>query len=72
MRAYYLTHQRIRAFVLGVPEGWHVNLFDLEKRQWSASTNGSIYPTLGEAKAAAEDQVAAALGRKPPLRTKWH
>src|SRR6516225_587699 len=38
MRAFYSTQKNFRAFILGTPEGWHVSIYDLQKRQW-AETN---------------------------------
>lgn len=38
MRYYYSTHTFIRLFVLGVPEGWQVALYDIDKQQWIDNT----------------------------------
>jgi hypothetical protein len=69
MRALYATQKHIRVFVLGVPEGWHMGVYDLQREQWQI--NGHLHDTLAEAKAAAEEQVVALIGKKLP-RLKWH
>jgi hypothetical protein len=70
MRSHYATHKTIRLFVLGVPEGWHVKLFDLGRRQWIENT-ASMESTLKEAKSVAQERAAAIVGRKLPEST-WH
>lgn len=70
MRAFYITYKHVRVFVLGVPEGWQVVLYDLQKERW-LSTGCSIYGTLSEAKADAREKATAVLGRKLP-ELKWH
>jgi hypothetical protein len=45
MKALYSTHKHIRVFVFGVPEGWQVALFDLQKQEWidrGCSSNDSL------------------------------
>jgi hypothetical protein len=63
MRAFYATHKHIRLFILGVPDGWLVALYDLEKRHW-INKGDSMYGTLKEAKAGVRERVAALLGKK--------
>ena len=70
MRAYYSNHKQIRLFVLGTPEGWHVGLYDLQKRKWIA-LDDSIQSTLQDAKADAQQKAAAMFGSRPPA-LKWH
>jgi hypothetical protein len=69
MRAFYATHKHIRVFVFGVPEGWHIGVYDLERKQWQM--NGNLHYSLKEAKSAAEEQIVALIGRKLPV-VKWH
>jgi hypothetical protein len=45
MRASYATHEHIRLFVLGVPDGWLAAPYDLEKRQW-INKGDLMYGTL--------------------------
>jgi hypothetical protein len=70
MRAYYSTRKHVRLFVLGVPEGWLVSAFDLQKHEWIVK-DGSFYDTLKSAKAFAEDQAAVMLG-KQLTNIRWH
>jgi hypothetical protein len=70
MRAFDSTHQRIRVFVLGVPEGWEVAVYDLEKQEWVAGANAR-HDTLKAAKADALTKAAAVLG-KPARKVQWH
>jgi hypothetical protein len=70
MRAYYSTHKHIRLFILGTPEGWHVGLYDLQKRKWT-DLDGSIQSTLKEAKADAQKKAAAMFGKELSV-VKWH
>jgi hypothetical protein len=69
MRAFYATHRHIRVFVFGVPEGWHVGVYDLERKEWQMS--GHLHDALKEAKTAAEDQMVALVGKKASA-VKWH
>jgi len=70
MRAFYSTQKNFRVFILGTPEGWHVSIYDLQKRQW-AETNGRVEDTLKTAKATAQKQTSLLLGKKV-LDMKWH
>jgi hypothetical protein len=70
MRAYYSTHNHIRLFIFGTPEGWHVGVYDLDKRQWT-DLDGSIQGTLKEAKEDAQRKAAATLGKQLSV-VKWH
>jgi outer membrane protein TolC len=70
MKALYSTHKHIRVFVFGVPEGWQVALFDLQKQEWidrGCSSNDS----LKEAKADALQRAATMIG-KHLLNVQWH
>ena len=70
MRAFYFTHKHIRAFVFGVPEGWHTGVYDLQKKKWT-QMNGFLHGTLRDAKAAAEKQIVELIGTKLNGVT-WH
>jgi hypothetical protein len=70
MRSFYATYKHIRVFILGVPESWHVALYDLQARRW-LDVGGSIDGTLRDAKLQALEQAAAVIGRKLP-EMKWH
>jgi|KBSMisStaDraftv2_1062788.scaffolds.fasta_scaffold1961979_1 hypothetical protein len=70
MRAYYSTHKSIRLFVLGVPEGWLVLLYDLRNQQWIDNT-AFMQSTLGEAKIVAKQKAEAVIGKNLPDCT-WH
>ena len=70
MRSFYATHEQIRIFVLGVPESWHVALYDLQLKKW-LDAGGSIDGTLKDAKADALAKAAAVIGRRLP-ELKWH
>jgi hypothetical protein len=69
MRSFYATHKHIRLFVLGVPEGWHVGVYDLLKGQWTDM--GWSHTSLREAKIDAKEKAAALLGVTLP-DAKWH
>jgi hypothetical protein len=70
MRSFYTTYKHIRVFVLGVPESWHVALYDLQAKKW-LDVGGSIDGTLRNAKQQGLEQAAAIIGRKVP-ELKWH
>ncbi len=68
MRAFYITHKHIRAFVLGVPEGWLVAMYDLHKHEW---LDKGGCDTLKEAKNNAVQRTAALLGTQV-VNIRWH
>jgi hypothetical protein len=70
MKAIYSTHKYIRVFVFGVPEGWQVALYDLQRQEW-IDRSCSSHDNLKEAKADALNKAAAVLG-KPLLNIEWH
>ena len=70
MRSYYSTHKSIRLFVLGVPEGWQVALYDIDKQQWIDNA-AWVQDTLRGAKAFAQERAAVVSGEKLP-QCKWH
>ena len=70
MRAHYATHKHIRIFTLGVPEGWLVSVYDLQKHIWVARCD-CVAGTLREAKINAEERAADLIGKKI-LEMKWH
>ena len=70
MKAIYSTHNGIRLFVFGVPEGWNVALYDLHKREW-IDRGCSSHDTLKEAKTNAVEREAAIFGR-PLAKVEWH
>ena len=70
MKALYSTHKYIRVFVFGVPEGWQVALYDLQRQQW-IDRGCSSHDNLKDAKAHALDRAAAVLG-KPLVNIQWH
>lgn len=70
MRAIYSTHKQIRLFILGVPEGWQVAVFDLQKQEWTDRACSS-YGTLMQAKRNALERAAAIFG-KHLLHVQWH
>ena len=70
MRAIYSTHKGIRLFVFGVPEGWHVALYDLHKREW-IDRGCASHDTLKAAKANAVGRAAVIFG-KPLEKVEWH
>jgi hypothetical protein len=65
MRSFYATHEHIRLFVFGVPEGWLAAIYDLRKREW-IDKGGWIHSTLGEAKADLRDRATTLLGTNLP------
>ena len=69
MRAFYATYRSVRVFVFGVPEGWQVGVYDLQRKQWQMDS--ALRDTLKEAKVAAEEQAVALIGKKLP-GMKWH
>ena len=71
MRSYYATHKHLRLFVLGVPEGWQVALYDLEKAQW-IDKDGCMRGTLREAKTDLLTKAALLLDQKLPDDLHWH
>ena len=70
MKALYSTHKHIRLFIFGVPEGWQVALYDLQKREWIDRVCSS-HESLREAKAHALEKAAEVLG-KHLLKVQWH
>jgi len=70
MKAIYSTHNGIRLFVFGVPEGWNVALYDLHKREW-IDRGCSSHDTLKEARANAVESAAAILGHRL-VKVEWH
>ena len=70
MRALYSTLKHIRIFILGVPEGWQVGLYDLQTQEW-IDRRCSSHSSLREAKAHALERAAEVLG-KHLINTKWH
>ena len=70
MKALYSTHKYIRVFVFGVPEGWQVALYDLQRQEW-IDRGCSSHDNLKDAKAHALDRAAAVLG-KPLVNIQWH
>jgi hypothetical protein len=69
MRAFYATHKQIRVFILGTPEGWHVAVFDLQRRRWAHLEDGT-QPTLKEAKIHAQENAERIAGSRVP-ELKW-
>ena len=59
----------MRIFVLGTPEGWHVALYDLTRKQWTR-VEDRPQPTLQDAKTRALAHAALLLGSVPP-KMKW-
>lgn len=70
MKALYSTHKHIRLFIFGVPEGWQVALYDLQKQEW-IDRGCSSYDSLREAKARALDRAAEVFGKRL-LNVQWH
>ena len=70
MKALYSTQKYIRAFVFGVPEGWQVALYDLQRQEW-IDRNCASHDNLKDAKADALERVATMLG-KHLLHVQWH
>jgi hypothetical protein len=70
MRAQYFTYRHIRIFILGVPEGWQVALFDLQRREW-IGLGCSSHGTLKEARLHASEKVAEIVGKRL-IKIKWH
>ena len=70
MRAYYATYNHVRVFVLGVPEGWLVSVYDMQNRQWF-DRGDCITDTLREAKSSAQAKAADLTGEKV-RELKWH
>ena len=70
MKALYSTHKYVRVIVFGVPEGWQVALYDLQRQEW-IDRGCSSHDNLKEAKADALERAAAVLG-KPLLNIHWH
>ncbi len=70
MKALYLTHKYIRVFVFGIPEGWQVALYDLQRQEW-IDRGCSSHDNLKEAKADALEKAATVLG-KHLLNIQWH
>ena len=70
MKALYSTHEHVRLFVFGVPEGWQVAVYDLSKQEWT-DRGCSSYASLKEAKAHALDRAAEVLG-KHLVNVHWH
>jgi hypothetical protein len=70
MKALYSTHKYIRVFVFGVPEGWQVALYDLQRREW-IDRGCSSHDNLKEAKADGLAR-AAAMKREAPAECQWH
>jgi hypothetical protein len=56
-------------FILGVPEGWQADLYDLDKHQW-IDKRPSVHESLKEAKAHLQATAAVALGKQLP-EIKW-
>jgi len=69
MRAFYATHKTVRVFVLGTPDGWHVALYDLTRKEWR-HVEEKPHPTLQEAKTCALARAELLVGRLPP-KMKW-
>ena len=65
MRAFYATHKTVRVFVLGTPDGWHVALYDLTRKEWR-HVEEKPHPTLQEAKTCALAHAELLVGRLPP------
>ena len=70
MRALYSTQKHFRAVILGMPEGWQVSIYDLQKQEW-VEKSGGIEDTLKTAKATAQEKTSLLLGKKAP-EIKWH
>ena len=70
MRAYYATYKHVRVFVFGVPEGWMVSVYDIQKCQWLDRCD-SVADTLKEAKINAQAR-ASELNGKKALELRWH
>jgi hypothetical protein len=70
MRAYYATQEHVRLFVLGVPEGWLVSAYDLQKHEWVLK-DGHLQDSLKTAKAFAEEEVTSLVGKKA-ANIRWH
>jgi len=70
MKALYSTHKHIRIFVFGVPEGWQVALYDLQRHEW-IDRGRSSHDSLREAKAQAVERAAEVLGRQL-VNIQWH
>ena len=70
MRAYYATHKHVRVFVFGVPEGWLVSVYDVQKRRW-LDWSDCVIDTLREAKIKAQTKASELTGTKAP-ELKWH
>ena len=68
MRAFYTTCKHIRLFVLGVPEGWIVAIYDLRTHEWLGK---GCCDTLKEAKANAVQRATALLGTQL-ANVQWH
>ena len=70
MKALYSTHKYIRVFVFGVPEGWLVALYDLQRREW-IDRSCSSHDNLKDAKADGLERAATIIG-KHLLNIQWH
>ena len=57
-------------FAFGVPEGWLVSVYDLEKKLWVDRCD-CVAGTLREAKINAEQKAADVFGKKI-LEMRWH
>jgi hypothetical protein len=69
MRAHYATCKEIRLLAFGLPEGWHVGIYDLSRRAWEMERG--VFSTLAEAKAHAQG-LAAVRNGKDLAQLKWH
>jgi len=70
MRAFYAIHKHVRVFVFGVPEGWLVCAYDVQKRQWVEKCD-RLAATLKEAKVDAHAILSELTGKAAP-ELKWH
>jgi hypothetical protein len=65
MESFHATHQPIRVFALGVPEGWQAAVYDLANHKW-LDVGGWIHGTVDEAKIDARQKAEAFLGKPIP------